>query len=59
MEQNRRRNNIYDMTITEQICKAKEEICKEYCKYTDKMNHGKLSQRTLDEICKECPSRRV
>ena len=30
-----RRNNIADMTITEQIEKVKEDICDEYCKYPE------------------------
>ena len=59
MDEYRRRNNVQDMTIVEQIIKAREEICKDYCKYVDSKHHGKLSQRTLDEICKDCPLSRI
>ena len=56
MSQNRRRNNPLDMTIEEQIIKAREEVCDSICKYKDQKRHGKLSQHTLDEICKhDCP----
>jgi hypothetical protein len=56
MAQNRRRNNQLDMSITEQILKAREEMCSEYCKYTDIKKHGQISQESLDMICKyDCP----
>lgn len=57
MSQNRRRNNPQDMTITEQILKAKEEICDKFCKYTD---NGRICQETLDAICEhDCPLRKL
>ena len=56
MSQNSRRNNPQDMTLEEQFIKAREEVCDSICKYMDQRKHGKLSQQTLDEICKhDCP----
>lgn len=60
MDQNRRRNNPQDMTLEEQIIKAREEACDSICKYKDQRKHGKLSQQTLDEICKnDCPFKKL
>lgn len=56
MEHNRRRNNPIEMTLSEQILKAKSEMCREYCKYTDVKRRGEISQETLDDICEyDCP----
>lgn len=56
MNENRRRNNPIDMTLSEQILKAKEEMCDGFCKYTDVKKRGQISQETLDTICKyDCP----
>lgn len=56
MSENRRRNNPIDMTLTEQILKVQEEMCNEYCKYTDVKRRGLISHETLDTICKyDCP----
>lgn len=56
MAENRRRNNPLEMTLSEQILKAKETMCREYCKYTDVKRRGQISQETLDEICEyDCP----
>ena len=56
MAENRRRRNPNDMTLSEQILKAKETMCSEYCKYTDLKRRGEISQETLDVICEyDCP----
>lgn len=56
MAENRRRRNPNDMTLSEQILKAKETMCNEYCKYTDVKRRGEISQETLDDICEyDCP----
>ena len=56
MTENRRRRNPNDMTLSEQILKAKETMCREYCKYTDVKRRGEIIQETLDDICEyDCP----
>ena len=58
--QNRRRNNPQDMTLCELVIKAREEICEGYCKYKDARKSGRISQGTLDAICKyDCPMRKL
>lgn len=49
-----RRNNVCDMTIREQLSKTKEDICEKYCKYKDK-----LKGKDLDEVCRDCPVRKI
>lgn len=49
--QNRRRNNKADMTVCEQICQVKEEICDKYCKFPSIAP----KQEHLDNICRTCP----
>lgn len=53
--QNRRRRNIADMTVAEQVEKIKTEICDEYCKYPLKAK----STDELDDICRRCPLNRL
>jgi len=53
--QNRRRKNIADMTVTEQVEKIKSEMCDEYCKYPLKAK----GSEELDEICRHCPLNRL
>lgn len=52
---NRRRNNPFDMTIKEQIEKAKEDCCEENCKHLEKARSGHISNEELEAICEECP----
>ena len=49
-----RRNNVGDMTIREQLSKAKEDICEKYCKY-----RTKLKGEDLNEVCRDCPVRKI
>ena len=49
-----RRNNVWDMTIREQLSKTKEDICEKYCKY-----RAKLKGVDLNEVCKDCPVRKI
>lgn len=49
-----RRNNVWDMTIREQLSKTKEDICEKYCKY-----RTKLKGENLNEVCKDCPVRKI
>ena len=48
-------NNIADMSIIEQLEVAKAGVCK----HLEKSKNGKLSERTLEEICRECPLGRI
>ena len=60
MAENRRRNNPSEMTVTEQIAQVKEQICDEFCKYTDNKKHGRICQETLEAICEhDCPLRKL
>lgn len=60
MEENRRRNNPDDMTVSEMLLKAKEEVCDNICKYRNSKEYrGMYSQEALDEICEECPLNRI
>ena len=56
---NMRRNNPFDMTIKEQIEKAKEDCCEKICKYHEKANRGEILTDELDSICEDCPLRRL
>ena len=49
-----RKNNVWDMTIREQLSKTKEDICEKYCKY-----RTKLKGEDLNEVCKDCPVRKI
>lgn len=60
MPKNRRRNNPDDMTVSEMLLKAKEEVCDNICKYRNSKEYrGMYSQEALDEICEECPLNRI
>lgn len=60
MAENRRRNNPNDMSVSEQILKAKEEMCRDYCKYTSYKTRGEISPETLENICDfDCPLNRL
>ena len=60
MNENRRRNNPADMTLTEMIIKAREEMCSGYCRYTDLKKRGQIRQETFDAICNyDCPLRKL
>lgn len=54
-----RRNNIADMTITEQIEKIKEDICDGYCKYPEQTRKehkdAEEAYEALLEKCGHCP----
>lgn len=52
MDQNRRRNNPREMTITEQIEKMREEMCDKYCRYV--YDEG-ITQEDLELKCNDCP----
>lgn len=42
--------------LCEQLTKAREEVCQEYCKYTNGKEYRGISQEELEEICnKDCP----
>lgn len=49
-----RRNNVGDMTIREQLSKAKEDICKDYCRFK-----RRLKGEDLNEVCRDCPVRKI
>lgn len=53
-KKNRRRNNILDMTIHEQLEKIAEEMCDNYCKYVAEDYGGDLFK-----ICDKCPLGRL
>ncbi len=52
---NMRRNNPFDMTIKEQIEKAKEDCCEENCKHLEKARSGHINNEELQAICEDCP----
>lgn len=43
------------------VVKAREEICKDYCKYTNSKEYrGVMTQDELEEICNnDCPLREL
>ena len=47
------------MTIPEQLQRVKDEICEDYCKYSDSYRVPKFLQgdyaRMKDEMCAKCP----
>lgn len=56
-----RKNNINDMTITEQIVKIREDGCKYACKYREYYEEGDevLAKVSLQGYCHECPLMRL
>ena len=55
-----RMNNPEEMTIVEQLEAIAEEVCDRYCKYPGKVEEGLMSEKLLEEICKEdCPFRKI
>lgn len=58
-----RKNNIQNMTISEQIEAIKAEICKDYCKHLERLEldlEADEAQQTLeDEYCADCPLTRL
>ena len=55
-----RRNNVLNMTVTEQIAKIKNDVCDYVCKYreyyADKYPEEKaLFLASLQGFCHECP----
>lgn len=60
----RRRKNVGDMTIHEQLEKITEEICDEYCKYPEKVRQecgdaDKAFDKLLEKHCNRCPLSRL
>lgn len=53
-----RKNNINDMTITEQFQRVLDDLCEDYCKYYAKYGKGKDGNK-LNEACRNCPMNRV
>jgi len=51
----RRRNNVDDMTIREQIEEIKAEICDNYCLYRFTLS----DQAELEGKCEQCPLTRL
>ena len=55
----RRRTNKERMTIPEQLQKIKDEICSDYCRYSDTERVPSYLQdhfaKTRDEKCRKCP----
>lgn len=55
-----RRNNIADMTITEQIESIKEQMCNDYCKYPESWDAEEHGCELYDsDICINCPLNRL
>lgn len=55
-----RRNNIADMTISEQIEVIKAQICNDYCRQTVRLENGEIDEEYFyNEICGNCPMRRL
>lgn len=56
-------NNIQDMTISEQVEAIKADICRNYCKYLEKLEldlEANEAQETLEEeYCANCPLTRL
>ena len=54
-----RRNNKERMTVPEQLQKIKDEICSDYCRYSDTERvPGDVQDhfaRMREEKCRECP----
>lgn len=51
-----RKNNVEDMTITEQLQKIFDEMCSHYCKYPDLWDEEKEGCELVDsEHCQNCP----
>lgn len=54
-----RKNNIQNMTISEQVEAIKAEICKDYCKHLERLEldlEADEAQQILeDDYCSDCP----
>jgi hypothetical protein len=60
----RRRKNVGDMTISEQLEKVAEEICDSYCKYPEKVRQecgdtDEAFEHLTKTICSRCPLSRL
>ena len=55
-----RRKNKLDMTITEQLDFAVDQLCENYCKYRQQYKDGNMKKAWLkDTYCKSCPAREI
>lgn len=59
-----RHNNRADMTITEIIEDVKENICEDYCKYTEQYlscykDPDEAQEKLLADMCQYCPLTRL
>ena len=55
-----RKNNVNDMTITEQLNQMAEDFCTKYCKYPATWDAEKEGVELCDsEICSNCPLSRL
>ena len=64
MEVGRRRNNIADMTIVEQMAAIKEEVCELYCNRHDEAlkrfgDTQEMQEWLKGNECKYCPMGRL
>lgn len=55
-----RKNNVQDMSISEQIEAIKEGICDDYCKYTEQYracykDPDEAQERLMADMCNFCP----
>ncbi len=54
-----RMRNKERMTVIEQLQKIKDEVCSDYCKYSDAVRLPKYLQgeyaKMRDEMCAKCP----
>jgi hypothetical protein len=56
---NRQKTQMSD-EFTEQIVKAREKICDDFCKYTHEKHRGRITQEALNEICDiDCPMNKL
>lgn len=55
-----RRNNIEDMTITEQLQKIFDDMCTNYCKWPEKWDEeAEGCELSESEHCANCPLSRL
>lgn len=57
-----RKNNMAEMTITEQIAKIKNDVCDYACKYLEKTNENsdkQVATAVLQGYCHDCPLGRL
>lgn len=59
MSEHRRRKNIAEMSIIEQLESVREEICDDYCRFTDLKCRGIMTAELLNEKCEGCPLTRL